>query len=239
VVAAILDEIAYWPNDDTSANPDAEILSALRPAMLTIPNSLLLALSSPYAKRGALWNAYVKHYGKEGDPILVWRASTMVMHPDPEFQPLIDAEYEADESKASAEYGALFRTDIESFIDAETLERLVVQGRESLPPQAGMRYVAFADPAGGSGGDSFTMAIAHLDAKRRGVLDLLLERKSPFSPEGVVTEFSSLLQLYGVYEVTSDRYAGDWPVERFKASGTGACPVSDRSPRFTPTSSHC
>jgi hypothetical protein len=56
---------------------------------------------------------------------------------------------------------------------------------------AGVRYLAFADPAGGSGGDSFTLAIAHLDARARGVLDLLMERQSPFSPQAAVTEFSA------------------------------------------------
>jgi hypothetical protein len=228
VVAAILDEIAFWNSDVDAANPDSEILSALRPAMATIPDALLLALSSPYARRGELWNAYAKHFGKEGDPILVWRASTMVMHADPRLQPVIDAAYEADESSASAEYGAEFRKDIESFIDEATLERLVVQGRQYLPPQAGMRYVAFADPAGGSGGDSFTLGIAHLNAKGRGILDLLLERRSPFSPEQVVTEFSTVLQQYGVYKVTSDRYAGDWPVESWRKHGI-TCEPSERS----------
>ena len=36
VVAAILDEIAFWRSED-SANPDVEILNAIRPAMATVP----------------------------------------------------------------------------------------------------------------------------------------------------------------------------------------------------------
>ena len=51
VIAALLDEIAFWRAED-SANPDAEIVAALRPAMATIPNAMLLAASSPYARRG-------------------------------------------------------------------------------------------------------------------------------------------------------------------------------------------
>jgi phage terminase large subunit-like protein len=61
VVAAVCDEIAFWPNDD-AANPDHEILAALRPAMATIPNALLIALSSPYSRRGELWNVYRDHF---------------------------------------------------------------------------------------------------------------------------------------------------------------------------------
>ena len=60
VVAAILDEIAFWRSED-SANPDREIVNALRPAMATVPGALLLAMSSPYARRGVVWDAYQRH----------------------------------------------------------------------------------------------------------------------------------------------------------------------------------
>jgi phage terminase large subunit-like protein len=73
VAAAICDEIAFWRSED-SANPDVEILAALRPAMATVPGALLLCLSSPYARRGALWETYREHYGQEHDPVLVWQA---------------------------------------------------------------------------------------------------------------------------------------------------------------------
>lgn len=53
LVGCICDEIAFWPADD-AANPDVEILAALRPAMATIPGALLVAISSPYARWGAL-----------------------------------------------------------------------------------------------------------------------------------------------------------------------------------------
>jgi hypothetical protein len=64
VVAALLDELAFWPTDE-SANPDSEIIAAIRPAMATIPNAMLLCASSPYAQRGALFTAFKAHYGKD------------------------------------------------------------------------------------------------------------------------------------------------------------------------------
>jgi len=48
-------------------------------------------------------------------------------------------------------------------------------------------------------------------------VDALRERKPPFSPEDVVGEFCGLLQSYGVTRVAGDKYAGEWPAERFKA----------------------
>ena len=75
IVAALLDELAMWGGDD-SAEPDIEIINAIKPGMATIPNSMMLCASSPYARRGALWTAHRKHHGKDGDPILVWQAPT-------------------------------------------------------------------------------------------------------------------------------------------------------------------
>ena len=44
VVGAICDEIAFWENSEDAAQSDTDILNALRPAMATIENALLLGL---------------------------------------------------------------------------------------------------------------------------------------------------------------------------------------------------
>ena len=59
--AVLADEIAFWRTDDDSAAPDTEILRALRPGLASLPSSMLLLASSPYAKRGALWEAFKRH----------------------------------------------------------------------------------------------------------------------------------------------------------------------------------
>jgi phage terminase large subunit-like protein len=57
----LCDELAFWHSEDSgSANPDTEIIRALRPSLGTIPNSMLICASSPYAKRGALHDAFKK-----------------------------------------------------------------------------------------------------------------------------------------------------------------------------------
>ncbi len=92
-----------------------------------------------------------------------------------------------------------------------------MKGRFELPPSPSVRYIAFVDPSGGSA-DSMTLAIAHLAGGKR-VLDAVREVRPPFSPEAVVTEFAALLKAYGLNAVTGDRYAGEWPRERFKVHG--------------------
>jgi phage terminase large subunit-like protein len=54
IVAALLDELAYWPTDEDAAEPDVEIITAIKPGMLTIPQSMLLCASSPYGRKGSL-----------------------------------------------------------------------------------------------------------------------------------------------------------------------------------------
>ncbi len=215
VIAALLDEAAFWRSDD-SANPDTEVLAALRPAMATIPNATLLVASSPYAKRGILYDAYRRHYGRDDSQVLVWQAATREMNPTVP-QAVIDEATERDPANAAAEYGAEFRSDIETFIAREVVDAAVVPGRHELPPMRAAAYLAFADPSGGSA-DSMTLAIAHAEGERA-VLDAVRERRPPFSPEDVVREFATLLATYRVSTVVGDRYGGEWPAERFREHG--------------------
>ena len=215
VVAAICDEIAFWRTDD-SANPDTEILHALRPAMATVPGGLMLCISSPYARRGELYRAYRDHYGQDSDRVLVWQADTRTMNPTVPDTFIADA-YAEDAAVAAAEYGAEFRRDIEAFVSREAIDAVTVPGRWDLPPVASLDYAAFVDPSGGSQ-DAMTQAIAHRDGKRA-VLDAVWEVTPPFSPEAVVQQFAQHLHDYGIARVQGDRYAGEWPREQFRKAG--------------------
>ncbi|WP_292522910.1 terminase family protein [Methyloceanibacter sp.] len=216
VVAGLCDELAFWRADD-SANPDTEILNAIRPAMATIPGALLLCASSPYARRGALYRAWQKHFGKDDDKALVWQASTRTMNPKiPER--IISEAFEDDPISAAAEYGAQFRSDVESFVSLAVVEACTIVGRHELPRDVRTRYTAFVDPSGGTS-DSMTLAIAHLEGGERAVLDCVREVRAPFSPESVVKEFVETLDSYGCHRVTGDRYAGEWPREAFRRRG--------------------
>jgi hypothetical protein len=192
VIAALLDELAFWPTDD-AAEPDAEIIAAIKPAMATIPNAMLLCASSPYAQRGALFTAHKQHYAVDGDPVLIWKAPTRCMNPCVP-QSVIDAAMEADPASAAAEYLAQFRTDVETFVARDVVEAAVIQGRHELPRIEGTRHWGFVDPSGGSS-DSMTLAITHMQGTRV-IVDLIRERRAPFSPDDVVKEFAATLKSY-------------------------------------------
>ena len=107
--------------------------------MATVPGSMLLCASSPYSRRGALWENFHRHFGHPGGP-MIWQAATRVMNPCVT-QAYIDAEYEKDPVSAAAEFGAQFRTDIESFVSREAIEAATDWGvsRTRTPQREALR----------------------------------------------------------------------------------------------------
>ena len=139
---------------------------------------------------------------------------------------IIAQAYEDDPESAAAECGAEFRSDIAAFVTREVIDNCTEAGRFELPPLPGVTYCAFTDPSGGSA-DAMTLAIAHAGSDERAILDAVREVRPPFSPESVVRDFAQLLRSYRVSRVVGDRYAGEWPRERFREHGI-AYDLSDR-----------
>ncbi len=82
-IGAICDELGFWFSDELSRNPDSEILSAIRPSLATTGGPVVM-VSSPYSRRGVLWEAYRDHYGPQGDPrILVAQGTSRDFNADP------------------------------------------------------------------------------------------------------------------------------------------------------------
>jgi hypothetical protein len=214
-VAAIADEVAFWRSDN-AANPDVEILNAIRPSLATT-GGMLACISSPYARRGELYTTWKKHWGPGGDSgILVAKAASRVMNPSLS-EAVVARAYERDAVAARAEYGGEFRTDIEAFVSREVVEARVSPGCFERPRVHGVIYSGFVDPSGGSA-DDMTLAIAHREGGVM-ILDCIRAVRPPFSPEAVVAEFAVTLRAYGVAKIAGDRYAGEWPREQFRKVG--------------------
>lgn len=217
LLAGIVDEAAFLPTSEDSATPDVEIVNALKPGLATVPGSLMLVSSSPYARRGQLWKDYRRLYGQDIADEICWKASTRTMNPNIS-EAFIQAEIEKDSASASAEYLAEFRSDIESYIGREVIDAAVVSGRFELSPSTAHRYVAGLDPAGGSGQDSMTLAIAFRDGDAR-VLAAIREWRPRFSPDAVCEEIAALLRSYNLSRCYSDKYSGDWVASRLRGYG--------------------
>lgn len=224
VPLALLDEQAFWPSED-SAIPDEEVVAGIRPAQAHLPGALIVGLSSPYARRGLMWQAYRDHYGEghDQDPVLVWQATTLMMHDTPQIREYVQIETEKDPVSAASEYGAEFRTDISDFVPEPVVRACVIKDRREVPPLPGIAYFAFCDPSGGTS-DSMTLAVAHWQSDRA-IVDYLGEWTAPFDPTVVVPEQSAVLKRYGLRMVWGDRYAGEWPTAVFRAEGITYIPA--------------
>jgi hypothetical protein len=216
--ACLLDELAFFPSDETAAEPADEVINALRPSLATLPGSMLLCASSPHARRGPLWDVHSRHYGRDGDPILVWQAPTLSMNPCVP-QRIIDTAIEEDPARANAEWLAQFRADVETFIAREGIEACVGDFREMLP-MTGIVYCGFVDPSGGSDA-AMTLAIGHktMTPEKQVVIDAVCEARPPFDPAAVVNDFAGLCKKYRILKVLGDHYGGEFVKEPFRKHG--------------------
>ena len=198
-------------------------MNAVRASMATFGgDAMVIAGSSPYARRGVLWDAFRRWHGQDDAENLVWQAPTRTMNPTIS-QNFVDKEYERDPVSAAAEYGAQFRSDIAEFVSLEVLQACAPDGLFEIPPLPDIRYVAFVDPSRGSS-DSFSMAVAHREPDGLIALDCIRETRAPFAPEAVVEDFCKTLASYRIGRVRGDRYAGEWPREQFKKRNVDYAP---------------
>lgn len=214
IVAAILDELSFFR--DEGANPDKEIILAIKPSMITIPGSRVIGISTPYMKSGVIYENYVNHYGKDDSETLVVCGSSLDFNPtlDKEF---IDKEIASDSANLS-EYGkAIFRDDLTAFLSGETVDSCVVPGRGNLPYDKNQKYSCFIDASSGRI-DSFTLAIVHIENKTGQIIvDILEEELPPFSPKNVIERYSKIMSEYAVTKCCGDKYAIGYVEELFKA----------------------
>lgn len=92
---------------------------------------------------------------------------------------------------------------------AEAVMEAVDRGVSARPALSGVRYFAFADMSGGSSDDA-TLAITHVDAGGRAVLDRVINQgaPTPFDPMRAVLRFADVLREYHIRDIQLDAYGG-------------------------------
>ncbi len=226
LAACICDEICFW-RSDTSANPDSEVIAAVRPSLATVPGSMLIAISSPHSKTGVAFQQYQRCFAKADPRVLLWQSSSAMMNPTLDPQVIADA-YSEDENVAASEFGGRWRNDLEGYASRELVEACIVPGVEERAWLSAIRFQAFVDVSGGAH-DSAVLAIGHSerrDARDVAVVDCVRERRAPFDPEDVTREFAEILKSYRVSTLVGDRYGGEWPASAFDRHGIRYEPAS-------------
>jgi hypothetical protein len=212
----IVDELAFFVSTDGRPT-DREMLRVARGRVATTGGKVIV-LSSPYAETGALYDLHRRHYGREDSPVLVWQASAPEMNPGLSEDYLARAEAEDPDAYQSEVLGQ-FRSGTSLLFDGAALDACVAAGIRERGPETGLVYHAFVDVAGGSGLDSFALAIAHREADRRIVLDAVRVWTPKFNPSTPVAETAALCRRYGAREVHGDGYARGFTLETFAGHG--------------------
>jgi hypothetical protein len=219
-IAVLGSEASHWKTDEYAASSDEEVVGAAEPSLSMCPDGGLLLLgSSVHRKRGFMYRKYRQLHGNDDAEDLCWFAPSAVMNPKLPAS-VVDKALAEDASRAKAEYCNVFREDISDFVPADVIDACTDFGvRERAPVVSGaIKYIAFCDAAGGTGKDSFTLAVAHREVNSRNrtvVLDLVREHRPRFVPAQVIAEFAAILRLFKVTEVQGDSFAGGFHADEW------------------------
>lgn len=223
-LAICADETCFWTAEGEGSSSDEEVIAAAMPSMMSVPGGGWMVLaSSPYRPKGLMHRRWRELFGNDKARELCWVAPSRTMNPTlPKKE--IDKALAEDPVRARSEYLAEWRSTDTEFIPDDVIQGCTDWKVRERAPEKGQRYVAFCDAAGGTGQDSFTVAIAGLRPGSDVVLDVLRERKPRFVPAAVVAEYAALLKLYGCTEVHGDQYAKGWVADEWARNGVRYIP---------------
>lgn len=216
LLAAIVDEVAFFGiEDEAKIKSDTELIRAIQPALATVGGKLI-AISSPYARKGWTWKTYQRHYGNPTGRTLVLNCPSRTLNPTLP-QEVVDEAIAEDLQAAKSEYLGEFRDDVATFLPREIIDALVVENRTEIPPRKGTKYYGFVDLSGGRADDA-ALCIAHRE-ERTVVVDLLCRYRPPFNPYEVCRMMAGELRRYGLRRVVGDNYSADFVAMAFSAAG--------------------
>jgi hypothetical protein len=213
LLLCILDEVAFF-RDENSSTPDEETYRAVLPGLARMPGSMLIGISTPHAKAGLLFKQYQRHYGKDGD-VLVIKAPSITFNPTLD-RGVIDRAV-ADDPEARAEWLAEFRDDISQWATRELIEAATDHNILTRPARVGIKYTAFVDVSGGRS-DSFALAIAHMEGNVV-TLDCVTEIPAPFAADAAVDHAVNVMREYHCYIAYGDAFGAEWVTQSFARRG--------------------
>jgi len=204
IVSLVVDEAAH--HFEVGPRAITDLISAARPAMAHVRNPVLLLITSPWAKAGAVFEAW-RGRQSTAPALLCMQASSATFWPAFP-KDVLEAEAKRDPENYRREYCAEFLDTIGCLFDSELLEACVVAGRKFLPSLKGVRYVGAIDAATVT--DSFVVGIAHAHDGR-----LIVDQLHGWTPgagkplrlDKLIPDLADRLTAYHVQAVVGDQYS--------------------------------
>jgi hypothetical protein len=222
IVAAVLDEFAFWAESDA-----VEVPRALRPGMLTQPGAKLIVITSIYASYGPAFEIF-RTWGEPDSRQLVIKGTTFDFHSSVD-RAEIDQALAEDPIGASAEYLTIPRSDVARFIDAALLDPLTRRSPRELPwtpvsaNGAHFTYFAGIDASAGRG-DATAVAVARQDGDKV-VVCAVRHFPSPHDPQIIAHKVAEFLAEYKLTQATGDQYGSGITVALYRNANVDLLPT--------------
>lgn len=215
VPVVIMDEVGVWYKTVEAANPDYEVERAVRFSQIQFPHYKRIIISSPYIKKGLLYDRFTKYWQRPHSDMLVYYAPTAVVAPAKvDGRPFITRarllqEREEDAEAFERESLARFVDALAGFLSPTLLEEARAHGVQERAPTSHHTYVAAMDPAFRR--DAFAFTIGHFEQGKGFVQDVIRSWQAPSSeeklnPVPILAEIAPLVHDYNVTGVASDQY---------------------------------
>lgn len=196
-----------------------ELYEAIAPSIWQFPAGKLVVLSTPRWSSGLFHTLCEQAESGLYPDMLHIHAATQEVNPTITSETL-DRERARDPGLWQREYLARFDSGIGALFEAEAVNAAVVR-REALPPAGGTSYVTSIDPA--YSGDSFALAIGHVDRGGRLVVDRTAawrgSRGRPVNHAAVLNEVATWAKAYNRAKVVTDQYAAAPIVDGLRERG--------------------
>ena len=207
LVCFIGDEVGSWMLEGRRI--DVSVLDAARPG-LDFDYSKLIKISTPGMQKGEIYQDFKQYYGKQNDDVIVFRGSTQLFNPTYSQRKLSKLQ-KRKPGVYKVEHLAEFKQDVASMYAPEMIDAAVNENRTlELSCNETHDYFCFVDVAGGGGKDSYAIAIGHRTKEERIIIDVVRSRAPKFNPDEVTREYVKLCSQYRIYQVTGDKFSGDW-----------------------------
>lgn len=212
-----LDEVAFWYSDADSANPDYEVVRALRPAQAQFPHRKRFALSTPWTREGIIYDATQagtagvrakdeKTKRKYANALVVTATTAMMLNPRISRQ-VLEEEKANDPEAFDREFLVMVSDVAAGFLSGAVIEDCVRHGMAEQEPKPEATYIAVMDPA--FRGDTFGAMVGHYEPGIGVVIDAIRRfvpgKGRRVDPGHVFQELLPLWANYSVETVYSDQ----------------------------------
>lgn len=214
VVCSVLDEYAFWPQDQA-----IEVPRSMRPSMATQPGSLMVVITTIYASNGPAFDLF-NQWGEDDPTQLIFKGTSRDFNPQLS-EEFVAAELARDYAANAAEYLTIPRTDCEALYELAKVERCTRSEGELLPKLSdadgnAITYFGAVDLSGAR--DDTGAAISHREGDRV-ITDVCRAWRPPMDVGEVAREITAFFKPYRIAVAYCDAYAKDIAAPLYRQHG--------------------